>query len=159
MESAHQAQTSETWEANLRLHDYVRQNADRVQAGNISYAESLPGINAAYRDSMTKTAALMVSASEKAAIIAGESYEIRASQQAVNLGQKLVEAAVTAVASRALSYVGGQAMSFDPRSDSATPGETSGTGAAAAVSGAVEGANKPYDANAAALDEWRIDRG
>jgi hypothetical protein len=46
----------------------------------------------------------MVSASEKAAIIAGEAYEIRASQQARDIGGKLVEAVVLAAASSALDH-------------------------------------------------------
>jgi hypothetical protein len=150
MESAHQAQTSETWEANLRLHDYVRQNADRVQAGNISYVDSLPGLNAAYRDSMTKTASLMISAAEKAAIIAGEAYEIRASQQAVNFGEKLLEGVINAVASRAISYVGGKASSFDPRKGGTTTDPAKSD----------DDEKEPADANAAALSrEWIIDRG
>ena len=102
-ERAHTMKTQESWQANLRLHDYIQQNADRVQAGNISYVDSLPGLNTAYRESMTKTAALMVSAGEKAAIIAGEAYEIRASQSAVNFGTKLMEAGIMAVASAALN--------------------------------------------------------
>ena len=101
-ERAHQAQTSETWRANIELHNYVRMNADRVQQGNISYVNSLPGLNQAYRDSMTKTANLMVSASEKAAIIAGQSYDIRAQQQAVNFGTKLLEAGIMMAVSSAL---------------------------------------------------------
>ena len=102
-ERAHTMKTQESWQANLRLHDYIQQNADRVQAGNISYVESLPGLTTAYRESMTKTAAPMVSAGEKAAIIAGEAYEVRASQQAVNFGTKLMEAGIMAVASSALN--------------------------------------------------------
>jgi hypothetical protein len=101
-ERAHQMKANETWQANLRLHDYIRQNADRVQAGNISYVNSLPGLNQAYRESMTKTAALMISAGEKAAIIAGEAYEIRAQQKAVNFGTTLLEAGITMAVSKAL---------------------------------------------------------
>jgi hypothetical protein len=103
-EFAHRMKTSETWQANIRLHDYIRKNADRVQAGNIEYVKTLPGLSTEYRAAYTATAALMVSASEKAAIIAGEAYEIRASQQARDIGGKLVEAVVLAAASSALSH-------------------------------------------------------
>jgi len=164
MESAHQAQTSETWETNLRLHDYVRQNADRVQAGNISYAESLPGINAAYRDSMTKTASLMISASEKAAIIAGESYEIRASQQAVNFGEKLLEGVILAATSKVLG--GGATMAGDYIQKIGGTGEDAGAlgtftdylgGGVKSIGGDVSGllgdeSKKTFDANKAALN-------
>ena len=102
-ERAHVMKVQESWQANLRLHDSVRQNADRVQAGNISYVDSLPGLNQEYRAAMTATASLMVSAAEKAAIIAGEAYEIRANEQAVNFGTKLIEAGIMAVASSALN--------------------------------------------------------
>ncbi len=98
-ESAHQARVQETWRANLDLHNYIRSNAERVQQGNISYTESLPGLNGAYRSAMQSVAALKISANEKAAIIAGESYEIRASQQAVNFGGKLLEAVTMAAVS------------------------------------------------------------
>ena len=130
MERAHQAKTDKVWQANITLHHYIRENADRVQAGNISYVESLPGLNAAYRDSMTKTAALMVSASEKAAIIAKGAYDTRASQQAVNFGTKLIEAGIMAVASSALN--GGASDAFTSAGNYISQwggtGETAGIG-------------------------------
>ncbi len=98
-EMAMQARVQETWRANLELHSYIRQNADRVQAGNISYVQSLPGLNASYRSAMQANTAMMVAANEKAAIIAGESYEIRASQVARNVGGKLLEGVIMAAAS------------------------------------------------------------
>ena len=101
-ESAMRMRVQETWQANLRLDNFIRQNADLVQAGNISYVNSLPGLNSAYRDAMTKTAALMVTAGEKAAVIAKSSYEIRASQQAQNFGTKLLEGVILAAASKVI---------------------------------------------------------
>ncbi len=124
-ERAHMMKTQETWQANLRLHDYVRQNADRVQAGNISYVNSLPGLNKEYRAAMQASASLMVSAAEKAAIIAGESYEIRASQQAQNFGSKLLEAGIMAAVSSALSS-DALGAAGDWISGLGTPGEASG---------------------------------
>jgi hypothetical protein len=44
-ERAMQARTQETWQANLKLHSYVRQNADRVEAGNRSFVENVNGLS------------------------------------------------------------------------------------------------------------------
>jgi hypothetical protein len=163
-ESAMRMQTQETWQANINLHNYIRMNADRVQAGNISYVNSLPGLNSAYRDSMTKTASLMVAAGEKAAIIAGEAYEIRASQQAQNFGTKLLEAGILAAASTVIG--GGLQAGGDWIAKQGGTGETAtgwGTftdylgGGVKAVGGDLSGlledeSKKTFDANAAALN-------
>jgi len=95
-------QTEQTWRANLELHSYVRANADRVAAGTQRFMDGLPGINMAYRQSMAETAKLMVFAGESAASIAKEAYEVRASQQAKNVGGKLLEGLTMAAASSLL---------------------------------------------------------
>ena len=98
-ERAMRTRVSETWQANLRLHDYVRQNADRVAAGTSKFIADLPGLNDAYRGAMMETAKLQIFAAENAAKFAGEAYDIRASQQAVNFGTKLLEGIIMAAAS------------------------------------------------------------
>ncbi len=108
-ERAMRTRVQETWQANLRLHDYVRQNADRVAAGTSKFMADLPGLNDSYRGAMMETAKLQIFAAENAAKFAGEAYDIRASQQAVNFGTKLLEGVIMAAASSAISSLSGYA--------------------------------------------------
>lgn len=94
------SRVQETWQANLRLHDYIRQNADRVEAGNRSFIENINGLSQAHMAAMQATAALQVEAGKTAGLLAGQAYEIRASQQAVNFGQNLLEGVIMAAASQ-----------------------------------------------------------
>ena len=104
-ERAMRTRVQETWQANLRLHDYVRQNADRVAAGTAKFMADLPGLNDSYRGAMMETAKLQIFAAENAAKFAGEAYDIRASQQAVNFGTKLLEGVIMAAASSVIGNV------------------------------------------------------
>lgn len=97
------ARTQEQWQANLRLHDYVRQNADRVEAGNRSFVENINGLSQAHMAAMQATASLQVEAGKTAGLLAGQAYEIRASQQAVNFGETLLEGVIMAAASSVTS--------------------------------------------------------
>ncbi len=106
-ERAMRTRVSETWQANLRLHSYVRQNADRVAQGTSRFIDNLPGLNDSYRGAMMETAKLHIFAAENAAKFAGDAYDIRASQQAVNFGTKLLEGVIMAAASSAISGVAG----------------------------------------------------
>ncbi len=96
---------SETWQANLRLHSYVRQNADRVAAGTTRFIDNLPGLNDSYRGAMMETAKLQIFAAENAAKFAGDAYDIRASQQAQNFGTKLLETVIMAATSSAIGRI------------------------------------------------------
>ena len=106
-ERAMQTRVQQTWQANLRLHSYVRQNADRVEAGNRSFVENINGLSAAHMAAMQATAALQVEAGKTAGLLAGQAYEIRASEQAVNFGTGLLEGVIQMAASALGSYVGG----------------------------------------------------
>ncbi len=107
-ENAMRSRVQETWQANLRLHSYVRQNADRVEAGNRSFVENINGLSAAHMSAMQATAALQVEAGKTAGLLAGQAYEIRASQQARNFGQQLLEGVIQAAVSNVLGGIAGQ---------------------------------------------------
>jgi len=124
MDDAHTMVTEQSWQANLRLRDYVNQNADRVQAGNIQFVDTLPGFSEAYRNASQAAASLMVSAAEKAAIISNEAYAVRASERAKNVGSQLLEGVIMAATSSALGKFSGPVGDFI--SGLGTPGEFSG---------------------------------
>ena len=111
-ERAMRTRVSETWQANLRLHDYVRTNADRVAAGTSKFIADLPGLNDSYRSAMMETSKLQIFAAENAAKFAGEAYDIRASQQAVNFGTQLLEGVIMAAASSVIGNVSGMAGDY-----------------------------------------------
>lgn len=98
-ERAMQSRTQQTWQANLQLHSYVRQNADRVEAGNRSFVENINGLSSAHMAAMQATAALQVEAGKTAGLLAGQAYEIRSSQKAVNFGTNLLEGVIQMAAS------------------------------------------------------------
>ena len=116
-QNAMSMRVKQTWEANIRLNEYVQQNFERVRDGSMKFTDALPGLNDAYRTSMLNTAQLAVQATETAGRMAGEAYDLRMSQQAVNFGTKLVEGLIQAVASAvpvvgpvlgsAIGYAGG----------------------------------------------------
>lgn len=110
-ERAMQSRVQETWQANLRLHSYVRKNADRVEAGNRSFVENINGLSSAHMAAMQATAALQVEAGKTAGLLAGQAYEIRASQQAVNFGTSLLEGVIQLAASAVLGGAGGALIS------------------------------------------------
>lgn len=110
-ERAMQSRVQETWRANLSLHHYVRKNADRVEAGNRSFVENINGLSQAHMAAMQATAALQVEAGKTAGLLAGQAYEIRASQQAVNFGTSLLEGVIQLAASAVTYGVGGQLIS------------------------------------------------
>ncbi|KKM12093.1 hypothetical protein LCGC14_1720350 [marine sediment metagenome] len=105
-ESAMRTRVQETWKANLKLHDYTKQNFERVRNGSMAFVDALPGLNESYRSAMLNTAQLAVQASKTAGVMAGEAYDLRMSQQAVNFGTKLVEGLISAVASAAIPGLG-----------------------------------------------------
>lgn len=105
MQDAMNSRVNQTWQANIRLNEYVQQNFDRVRNGAMKFADALPGLNESYRASMLATAQLAVQATGAAASMAGNAYELRMSQQAVNFGTKLAEGLIQAVAS-VIPYVG-----------------------------------------------------
>jgi hypothetical protein len=111
-EAAMNMQTEQTWRANLDLHQFVNQNADRVMAGVASFREILPGLSSNYRAAMAESAKLAVFAGESAAQIAKEAYEVRQSQQAVRFGEKLAEGLIMASISSALQSGGQIAGSY-----------------------------------------------
>lgn len=127
-ERAIQMRTKEAWQANLKLHDHINQNVDRVLQNSKAFVEGLPLLNASYRDAMQKNAQLQVQANINAAQIAQGAYATRMGQQAVDFGTKLAEGVILAVASIALSYAGG-----------AIGGAMASTGAAAGGAGAITG--------------------
>ena len=107
-EQAMRTRVQETWSANLKLHDYVQQNFERVRNGSLAFVDALPGLNASYRSAMLATAQLSVQASKTAAIMAGEAYDLRMSQQAVNFGTRLVEGLIMVVAAEVSPILGYQ---------------------------------------------------
>ncbi len=106
-ERAMRTRVQETWKANLQLHDFVNQNVDRVIAGSQRFVDNLPGLNESYRNAMQETAKLAVFSAESAAQIAGQAYDLRMSQQAVDYWTNLAEGATEVVISVVSSYVGG----------------------------------------------------
>ena len=113
-ERSMQMRVNETWKANLDLNDYVQKNFERVRNGSMKFVDALPGLNDSYRTAMLSTARLAVEATATAGVMAGQAYDIRMSQQAVNFGTKLVEGLIQAVAS-AIPVVGpvlGSAISY-----------------------------------------------
>ena len=113
-ENAMRTRTQETWQANLKLHDYVQQNFERVRNGSLAFVDALPLVNDSYRTAMQASAALSVQAAQTAGFLAGQAYDLRMSQQAVNFGSRLVEGLIMAVAaeiSPVLGYAMGKASS------------------------------------------------
>ncbi|KKL03746.1 hypothetical protein LCGC14_2623050, partial [marine sediment metagenome] len=98
-QNAMSMRVKQTWEANIRLNEYVQQNFERVRDGSMKFTDALPGLNDAYRTSMNNTALMAIDATKAAAAMAGEAYDLRMSQQAVNFGTKLAEGLIQAVAS------------------------------------------------------------
>jgi len=117
MQDAMTSRVNQVWRANIRLNEYVQQNFERVRDGSMKFTDALPGLNDAYRTSMNNTALMAIDATKAAAAMAGEAYDLRMSQQAVNFGTKLAEGLIQAVASAvpvvgpvlgsAIGYAGG----------------------------------------------------
>lgn len=151
-ERAIQMRTKEAWQANLKLHDHINQNVDRVLQNSQAFVENLPMLNASYRDAMQKNAQLQVQANLNAAHIAGSAYNTRMSQQAVNFGTKLAEGVILAVASVALSYaggaIGGAVGGAVGGAAGATAGKTIGTDLGSAIGDAATAANQRKTSNA-----------
>ena len=105
MQDAMTSRVNQVWRANIRLNEYVQQNFERVRDGSMKFTDALPGLNEAYRTSMNNTALMAIDATKAAAAMAGEAYDLRMSQQAVNFGTKLAEGLIQAVAS-AIPVVG-----------------------------------------------------
>ncbi len=160
-ERAMQSRVQETWQANLRLHSYVRQNADRVEAGNRSFVENINGLSSAHMAAMQATAALQVEAGKTAGLLAGQAYEIRSYEKAVNFGTSLLEGVIQLAASYVTGGIGGALI--------ASAGEegAAGTGATGAFGGILGGLfGEQVDPNKAAEEhlaagggEWRLQTG
>jgi hypothetical protein len=93
-ERAMRTRVQQTWQANLALHDSVRQNADRVAAGTASFMAGLPLVNDSYRDAMQRTAQLQILAGEQArsAIVSG--YQVQMTQSPVNFVKNFLESTI-----------------------------------------------------------------
>jgi hypothetical protein len=104
-ERAQRVRVENTWKSNLALHDLVRKNADRVQAGTHNFMQSLPQVNDAFRSAMMQSANMQMAAGQMLANVAQNAYAVKQSQQAVNFGKHLAEGLITAVVSM-VPYVG-----------------------------------------------------
>lgn len=135
-ERSMRTRVQETWKANLQLHDFVNQNVDRVIAGSQRFVDNLPGLNESYRNAMQETAKLAVFSAESAAQIAGQAYDLRMSQQAVDYWTNLAEGATEVVISVISSYVGGAVGgAFTPGTGALGGGVSAGAAYGAAGAG------------------------
>jgi hypothetical protein len=60
-ESAARTRINETWQANLRLYDFTRQNAERTMEGNQRWLDNLPQLRTTYQNTMGQLAEMMSS--------------------------------------------------------------------------------------------------
>lgn len=120
IEKAHQMRTQQTWNANLALDAYIRQNADRVQESNIRFLDNLPELRQTYADTM-RTLTNMLTGQ----VVPGASSAINQASAAVTAVQAkdnaflegLIQSGVTAVIGAA---VGAGSNAFG---GGGTPGE------------------------------------
>lgn len=85
-----QMRINETWQANLKLHQYVRQNAEQVQAGNQRFLDNLPGIRDAYQTTMTSLNDALRHSTRWASQMSMAGYDARAAVGDSNFVEKLV---------------------------------------------------------------------
>lgn len=91
----------ETWNANLKLHDYVRANAQRVQESNERFLDNLPGIRDNYNNTMNALSEAMIASSQVAGSLSQEAYRTRAAVGDSKFLEKLIIGAVGVVAGAA----------------------------------------------------------
>jgi hypothetical protein len=116
-ESAMRMRVQETWQANLQLHDSIRQNADRVAAGTQSFMAGLPLVNDSYRDAMQRTAQMQIQASEIGNKAIMDAYDTKMTQQPVNFGKNFLEGLIKFVPAAVASYYSGGTVGADAASD------------------------------------------
>jgi hypothetical protein len=104
-ERAQRTRVENTWKSNLALFDLVRKNADRVQTGTKNFMASLPHVNDAFRDSISRAAEMQMFAGQTLANVAQNAYAVKQSQQAVNFGTRFAEGLIIAAVS-SIPYVG-----------------------------------------------------
>lgn len=103
-ERAHQMRVQETWNANLKLDQYVRENAMRVQTENVKFMDNLPLIRQAYNETMNSLSEMMARvAVPVAAQASSNAFAARNAVQESKIGEKLILGAISGV----LSMVGG----------------------------------------------------
>lgn len=78
-EQTNRARIQDTWEANLRLDSYIKQNANFVEEGNIRFLDNLPQLRDSYVNTMNRLTEMMASTALPAAASASlRGYEARA---------------------------------------------------------------------------------
>ena len=106
IERTNQIKINETWQANIRLDEYVRQNAMAVQDSNNRFLDNLPGIRDNYNNTMNSLAEMMASVAIPVASAATEkSYAARNAVKEPQILEKLIVGVVGGVLSQ---YTGGQ---------------------------------------------------
>ncbi len=106
-ERANQMRVSETWNANLKLDQYVRENAMRVQNENVKFMDNLPLIRQSYNETMNSLAEMMAHVAVPVAAQASQNaFAARNSVKESKIGEKLILGAISGV----LSMVGGSGI-------------------------------------------------
>ena len=128
-ERAMRTRTQETWKANLKLHDYVNQNFERVRNGSMQFTDALPLLNDNYRSAMLATANLSAQATNAAASISGSAYSLRMSEQKVDMFKMFAEGTMSLLGG-SVSSMGGSVSSgaFGPAAAPAGGGGGGGGG-------------------------------
>jgi len=124
---------NETWNANLQLHDYIRQNAERVSMGNQRFLDGLPGIRDNYQQTMNSLANSMTAATQAASSMSQAGYQARAAVGDSKFVEQLIIGAVGVVAGYATGgatnamFTSGGAFG-NMAGNSAVPGAASSSG-------------------------------
>lgn len=100
---------NDTWNANLKLHDYVRQNAEAVKLSNQNFLDNLPGIRDQYTQTMNSLADSLVESTKAASAMSQAGYQARAAVGDSKFWEKLIVGTVGLVA----SAYGMQSSTFD----------------------------------------------
>lgn len=102
-----QMRVNETWQANLKLHDYVHKNAENVMEGNRKFLDNLPLISQQYTATMNGLANTLAETSKLSSTMSSAGYQARAAVGDSNFLGKLIMGTGMLIGGAALSAVGG----------------------------------------------------
>jgi len=107
IQSANEMRIRETWQANIRLDDYIKQNARTQQESNARFLDNLPGIRQQYNETMNNLADMMARvAIPTASTASAQAYATRSAVKEPKIAEKLIMAVVSGL----VSYVTGGAV-------------------------------------------------
>lgn len=105
-----QMRVNETWQANLKLFDFVHQNAEATQAGNRAFLDNLPMVSQQYTATMNGLAGALAETTRLSSEMSSAGYQARAAVGDSNFLGKLIMGTGMMVGGAALSAFGGGAL-------------------------------------------------